>query len=169
MNSMVVGTHLENQNLIDIMKESSKENTPLYNNAAQSWNHSFYWKCMKPKGGGLPTGNLAKAIDDSFGSFSEFRKQFTDTANSLFGSGWAWMIYKHGKLSVVKTIGADNPITSSPGSIPILTCDVWEHAYYLDHQNMRTTYVDAFLDHLVNWDFVSENLKNAMESKHCEL
>lgn len=108
MNSMVAGTHLENQSLIKIMKESYNRNVPLFNNAAQSWNHSFYWKCMKPKGGGVPSGRLLKSIEASFGSFAEFRKQFTDAANSAFGSGWAWLVYKNGALSVTKTIGADN-------------------------------------------------------------
>jgi len=164
MNSMVAGTHLENQSLIKIMKESYNSNVPLFNNAAQSWNHSFYWKCMKPKGGGVPSGRLLKSIEASFGSFAEFRKQFTDAANSAFGSGWAWLVYKNGALSVTKTIGADNPIVTLPGSIPILTCDVWEHAYYLDYQNMRPTYVDLFLDNLVNWDYVAENLERAIES-----
>jgi Fe-Mn family superoxide dismutase len=164
MNSMVAGTHLENQSLIKIMKESYNSNVPLFNNAAQTWNHSFYWKCMKPKGGGVPSGRLLKSIEASFGSFAEFRKQFTDAANSTFGSGWAWLVYKNGALSVTKTIGADNPIVTSPGSIPILTCDVWEHAYYLDYQNMRPTYVDLFLDNLVNWDYVAENLERAIES-----
>lgn len=164
MNSMVAGTHLENQSLIKIMKESYESNVPLFNNAAQTWNHSFYWKCMKPKGGGVPSGRLLKSIEASFGSFAEFRRQFADAANSAFGSGWAWLVYKNGALSVTKTIGADNPIVTSPGSIPILTCDVWEHAYYLDYQNMRPTYVDQFLDSLVNWDYVSENLERAIES-----
>lgn len=164
MNSMVTGTHLENQSLLNIMKESYSTNVPLFNNAAQAWNHSFYWKCMKPRGGGEPSGHLLKAIETSFGSFAEFRKQFAEAANSAFGSGWAWLVYQNGKLIVTKTIGADNPIVTSPGSIPILTCDVWEHAYYLDYQNMRPTYVDVFLDNLVNWDYVAENLNRAVES-----
>lgn len=165
MNSMVTGTHLENQSLVNIMKESYNTNTPLFNNAAQAWNHSFYWKCMKPKGGGgTPSGALLKVIETSFGSYDEFRRQFAEAANAVFGSGWAWLVYQNGKLFVKKTIGADNPIVTSPGSIPILTCDVWEHAYYLDYQNMRPSYVDAFLDNLVNWDYVAENLERAIES-----
>jgi Fe-Mn family superoxide dismutase len=166
LNSMVKGTDLENQPLEKIMKVSYyKKNQALFNNAAQAWNHSFYWKCMKKKGGGLPSGKLSETIETSFGSFAEFRKQFAEAANTAFGSGWAWLICdSKGNLSVVKTIGADNPLVTSPGSVPILTCDVWEHAYYLDYQNMRPTYVDTFLDKLVNWDYVSENLELAMES-----
>lgn len=165
LNSMVEGTDLENQTLEKIMKASYKKNQMLFNNAAQSWNHSFYWKCMKPKGGGIPTGRLAQAIEASFGSFNEFRTQFAEAANTAFGSGWAWLVCDcKGNLSVVKTTGADNPLVTSPGSVPILTCDVWEHAYYLDYQNMRPTYVDAFLDKLVNWDYVAESLERAMES-----
>jgi superoxide dismutase, Fe-Mn family len=166
LNSMVEGTDLENQTLEKIMKASYKKNQALFNNAAQSWNHSFYWKCMKPNGGGFPTGRLAQAIASSFGSFTEFHKQFAEAANTAFGSGWAWLVCdRKGNLSVVKTTGADNPLVTSPaGSVPILTCDVWEHAYYLDYQNMRPTYVDTFLDKLVNWDYVAENLERAMES-----
>jgi Fe-Mn family superoxide dismutase len=168
LNSMVKGTDLENQPLEKIMKVSYyKKNQALFNNAAQAWNHSFYWKCMKQKGGGIPSGKLAQAIETSFGSFAVFRKQFVEAANTAFGSGWAWLISDtKGNLSVVKTIGADNPLVTSPGSVPILTCDVWEHAYYLDYQNMRPTYVDTFLDKLVNWDYVAENLELAMESGH---
>jgi Fe-Mn family superoxide dismutase len=171
LNALVAGTALENMSLEKIMKASYQKKQAIFNNAAQAWNHSFYWKCLSPKGGGVPHNNmkhetLAKKIDDSFGSYDEFRKQFADAANTAFGSGWAWLVSdKSGKLSVVKTIGADNPLTSSGrGSIPLLTCDVWEHAYYLDYANLRPSYVDTFLDKLVNWDFVAENLERAMNS-----
>ena len=180
LNALVAGTSLEHQTLEKIMKASYKNKnkskpatataTAIFNNAAQAWNHSFYWNCLKPNGGGVPNTNqhakLVEKINASFGSFSEFRKQFADAANTAFGSGWAWLASdRKGNLSVVKTIGADNPITSGGGGlIPILTCDVWEHAYYLDYANLRPSYVDAFLDKLVNWEFVAENLERAVDS-----
>jgi len=170
LNALVAGTSLEHQTLEKIMKASykNKSKPAIFNNAAQAWNHSFYWNCLKPNGGGVPNTNqhakLVEKINASFGSFSEFRKQFADAANTAFGSGWAWLASdRKGNLSVVKTIGADNPITSG-GLIPILTCDVWEHAYYLDYANLRPSYVDAFLDKLVNWEFVAENLERAIDS-----
>jgi len=170
LNALVAGTSLEHQTLEKIMKASykNKSKPAIFNNAAQAWNHSFYWNCLKPNGGGVPNTNqhakLVEKINASFGSFSEFRKQFADAANTAFGSGWAWLASdRKGNLSVVKTIGADNPITSG-GLIPILTCDVWEHAYYLDYANLRPSYVDAFLDKLVNWEFVAENLERAVDS-----
>ncbi|KAL7539436.1 hypothetical protein ACHAXR_009294 [Thalassiosira sp. AJA248-18] len=170
MNSLVEGTNLENQSLEKIVRSSYKKNQALFNNAAQAWNHSFYWKCMKKRGGGEPPAGskLADAINDSFGSYDEFRKQFSEAANTAFGSGWAWLVCnRKGKLSVCKTIGADNPMVSTSAGIPILTCDVWEHAYYLDYQNLRPNYIDVFLDKLVNWEYVSENLERAMDSGLC--
>ncbi|KAL7491604.1 hypothetical protein ACHAWT_000906 [Skeletonema menzelii] len=169
LNSLVAGTVLENQPLETIIKESYKSNRAIFNNAAQAWNHSFYWKCMKPKGGGAPDENTHKQLCDkikaSFGSYENFRKQFTEAANTAFGSGWAWLVSdRKGNLSVTKTIGADNPMVAPGKLIPILTCDVWEHAYYLDYANLRPSYVDTFLDKLVNWAFVAENLERAMDS-----
>lgn len=168
LNALVAGTSLENQTLEKIIKVSYKTNPTIFNNAAQAWNHSFYWKCLKPKGGGVPDekkhAQLVEKINASFGSYAEFRKQYADAANTAFGSGWAWLVSdRKGNLSVVKTIGADNPMTSG-GRIPILTCDVWEHAYYLDYANLRPSYVDTFLDKLVNWEFVAENLERAVDS-----
>jgi Fe-Mn family superoxide dismutase len=168
LNALVAGTSLENQTLENIIKASYKKKPTIFNNAAQAWNHSFYWKCLTPKGGGVPDENkhtklLVEKINASFGSYAEFRKQFAEAANTAFGSGWAWLVSdRNGNLSVVKTIGADNPMTS--GGIPILTCDVWEHAYYLDYANLRPSYVDTFLDKLVNWEFVAENLERAVDS-----
>lgn len=170
-NSMLAG--MEDQlaktaSLEDIILQAHKtQNQGLFNNAAQSWNHAFYWKCMTPGGGGAPPkkGLLEKKLKESFGSYDDFRQQFSAAGNTAFGSGWAWLVFSSstGTLSVEKTIGAGNPMTS-PGSIPILCMDVWEHAYYLDYQNLRPTYVDTFLDKLINWDFVTANLERAMES-----
>jgi Fe-Mn family superoxide dismutase len=163
-NSLIAGTNLESQSLEEIIKSSFKKDQGLFNNAAQSWNHAFYWKCMKRNGGGQPKSKkLLELIVASFGSFDNFKKEFAAAGNTAFGSGWAWLVYnsKTKKLLVTKTIGADNPMTTA-SQHPILTMDVWEHAYYLDYQNMRPTYVDAFLNKLVNWDFVQENLLQAM-------
>jgi len=157
-NQLIANTELANSDLITIMKKSHGKNPILFNNAAQSWNHEFYWKCMKPNGGGnqLPL-KLQKAIDKSFGSYDEFKKQFTTASNGVFGSGWSWLVKKsNGDLEIIKTSGAENPIIDNKK--PLLTCDVWEHAYYLDYQNMRNTYVDTFLDKLVNWDYVNQQL-----------
>lgn len=168
MNEMIKGTWLENQSLERIMNEAHHNNkdVALYNNAAQAWNHAFYWNCMKPKGGGEPpAGRLMDRIVASFGSYAEFRKQFAEAANTAFGSGWAWLVCSRtGRLSVVKTIGADNPAQHTKMGWPIMTIDVWEHAYYLDYQNKRPDYVDTFLDKLVNWEYVAENLDRVMDS-----
>jgi Fe-Mn family superoxide dismutase len=170
LNALVAGTTLENQTLENIIKTSYKtKKQAIFNNAAQAWNHSFYWKCLKPKGGGIPDDNkhaqLVEKIHASFGSYAEFRKQFADAANTAFGSGWAWLVSdRKGNLSVVKTIGADNPMVTSNGKFPVLTCDVWEHAYYLDYANLRPSYVDTFLDKLVDWEFVADNLERAVDS-----
>ena len=129
----------------------------LFNNAAQVWNHSFYWKCMKPAGGGRPTAALAKAIDAAFGSYDDFAKEFTQAAVTQFGSGWAWLVASAGELKIVKTGNADLPLKH--GKKALLTIDVWEHAYYIDHRNARPKFIETFLTSLVNWDFVSENLK----------
>jgi Fe-Mn family superoxide dismutase len=129
----------------------------LFNNAAQVWNHTFYWHCMKPNGGGAPSGKLADAINAAFGSFDEFKKQFVEAATTQFGSGWAWLVKgADGKLKVTKTGNADCPIKH--GDTPLLTIDVWEHAYYIDFRNARPKYIETFMDKLVNWDFVAKNL-----------
>lgn len=177
-NSMMQGTKYEAKDIEDIIKEVYAETQDesldakaraasqgLFNNVAQSWNHAFYWKCMKPNGGGIPSGVLLEKIKENFGSFEEFKKQFAEAGNTAFGSGWAWLVYNYydKKMSVTKTIGAGNPMTA-PGQIPILTMDVWEHAYYLDYKNLRNVYVDTFLEKLVNWEYVAENLNRVLES-----
>jgi Fe-Mn family superoxide dismutase len=129
----------------------------LFDNAAQVWNHTFYWRCMRPGGGGEPTGELRDVLEHAFGSFAGFRGRFAEAAVGEFGSGWAWLVKdKYGRLRVRSSSDAENPLRE--GFVPLLTLDVWEHAYYLDYQNERKRYVDAFLDHLVNWDFVAGNL-----------
>jgi len=131
----------------------------VFNNAAQIWNHTFYWNCMKPKGGGEPTGALAAAIVRDFGSFAKFKEEFTTASVSQFGSGWGWLVLEKGKLKVVKTGNADLPMKH--GQTALLTCDVWEHAYYPTYKNLRPKYVEVFLASLVNWDFVAKNLADA--------
>mmetsp|Transcript_16670 Transcript_16670/g.28224 ORF Transcript_16670/g.28224 Transcript_16670/m.28224 type:complete len:231 (-) Transcript_16670:15-707(-) len=156
-NEMIKGTDMEGDDVVTILRKAFNNNQGLFNNAAQSYNHDFYWKCMKSGGGGAPSGDLAAAIDKDFGSYENFRKEFTVAANTAFGSGWAWLVKTPTGLKVEKTIGANNPLTDE-GSVPLLTIDVWEHAYYLDFQNMRATYVDTFLDKLVDWDAVAAPL-----------
>ena len=156
--SMIEGTPLQKESIENIIRKSYGVNQGLFNNAAQAWNHAFYWKGMKANGGGPPSGNIAKLIDKSFGSYADFRQQFASAGNSLFGSGWVWLVSTKQGLKILKTSNADTPLTDK-GSKALLTMDVWEHAYYLDYQNLRGSYVDSFLDHLVNWDFVESRLK----------
>ncbi len=157
-NELVKGTDLAGKSLEDIIRATTgrPDKVPLYNSASQVWNHDFYWKSMKPKGGGAPSGELGKRITTDFGSFDAFAKAWTEAATGQFGSGWAWLVEEAGKLKIVKTGNADNPIAM--GKKPILTIDVWEHAYYLDYQNKRADYVKAYLDTLANWTFAAENL-----------
>jgi Fe-Mn family superoxide dismutase len=129
----------------------------VFNNAAQVWNHTFYWNCMKPNGGGRPSGDLADAINRDFGSYERFREEFSSAAATQFGSGWAWLVLDKDKLAVTKTPNADLPMKH--GQKALLTIDVWEHAYYIDFRNARPKYIDTFLEKLVDWDFVSQNLK----------
>jgi Fe-Mn family superoxide dismutase len=132
-----------------------------FNNAAQVWNHTFYWNSMKPNGGGEPSGALAKAIERDFGSFAKFKEQFTASATTLFGSGWTWLVLDGGKPKIVQTKDADLPMKHS--HVALLTLDVWEHAYYIDYRNARPKYTEAFLDHLVNWGFAAANFAKAMK------
>lgn len=160
-NAAILGTGLENATLEDIVV-AAKENGDqgLFNNAAQTWNHTFYWNSMTPRGGGAPSGALASAIKDAFGGVDGFADAFSAAGASQFGSGWAWLVARNGKLEVTKTLNAETPLTDA-GATPLLTMDVWEHAYYLDYQNKRPDYIDAFLTKLINWDFAEANLKKA--------
>jgi Fe-Mn family superoxide dismutase len=154
LNKLIPGTEFENSTLEQIIVKSKG---PIFNNAAQIWNHTFYWNCLSPKGGGEPTGAVAAAIDKSFGSFAKFKEEFTTKATTLFGSGWAFLVKKSdGSLEIVQESNAGCPLTRD--FKPLLTCDVWEHAYYIDYRNARPTYVDAFWK-LVNWSFVEKNMK----------
>ncbi|MDJ0773955.1 MAG: superoxide dismutase [Mastigocoleus sp. MO_167.B18] len=160
-NDAVKGTELDSKSIEEVIKAVANDASKvgIFNNAAQAWNHSFYWNCMKPNAGGTPTGELAKKIDADFGSFEKFVEAFKNAGATQFGSGWAWLVLDSGTLKVSKTLNADNPLTSN--QVPLLTMDVWEHAYYLDYQNKRPEYIDTFLSKLVNWDFVAENLTAA--------
>ncbi|MDK2841532.1 MAG: superoxide dismutase, Fe-Mn family [Anaerophaga sp.] len=151
LNNLVPGTKFENADLETIIKEADGN---IYNNGAQVWNHTFYFSSLSPNGGNAPTGPLAQAIDEAFGSFGAFREKFSQAATTLFGSGWAWLVKNSdGKLEIIKESNAGNPIRN--GMIPILTCDVWEHAYYLDYQNRRPEYIEAFWN-CVDWDIVGK-------------
>lgn len=152
LNKLIPGTEFENKSLEDIIKISTGG---IFNNAAQIWNHTFYWFCLAPNAGGEPTGKLADAINAAFGSFATFKEKFSSTAATTFGSGWAWLVKnKEGKLEIVSTSNAATPLTTD--NIPLLTCDVWEHAYYIDYRNARVQYIEHFWN-LVNWEFVAKN------------
>jgi superoxide dismutase, Fe-Mn family len=153
LNKLIVGTEFENASLDDIVR---KAGAGIFNNGAQVWNHTFYWNCMKPQGGGEPTGALAAAITKNFGSLAEFKEKFSASAATLFGSGWAWLIKKDdGSLEIVQESNAGNPLKH--GATPLLTCDVWEHAYYLDKQNVRPDYIADFWK-LIDWNAVAGRL-----------
>jgi len=159
LNKLTAGTELESKPLEEIILLAAGDATKagMFNNAAQIWNHTFFWHCMKPGGGGKPAGKLAKDIDAAFGSYEKFAELFKAAAVGRFGSGWAWLVLEGGELKIVSTPNAETPLAK--GQKALLTVDVWEHAYYLDYQNRRPDFVQAFLDHLVNWDFVAGNLK----------
>jgi len=157
LNNLIAGTELEGKPLEEIILQTPDKVT--YNNAAQVFNHTFYWNCMKPNGGGIPTGTVVTLIDKHFGSFENFKKEFTAAATSLFGSGWVWLVKtQDGNLEIKKTGNAGCPLSS--GEIPLLTCDVWEHAYYIDYRNGRAKYVESWWN-LINWDFVEKNLEKS--------
>lgn len=152
LNKLIKETEFSDMSLEDIIKKSSGG---IFNNAAQVWNHTFYWNCLTPRGSGGPAGKLAKAIETKFGTFDEFKKQFSQLAVGTFGSGWAWLVRNaDGSVDIMSTSNAGTPMTS--GQKALLTCDVWEHAYYIDYRNRRADYVTSFWN-LVNWEFVTEN------------
>lgn len=154
LNKLIAGTHFEQMSLEEIIRKTAgkTEYAGIFNNAAQAWNHAFFWTCMQPGGGGEPAGEMKKKIERSFGGYDKFREEFAAAATTQFGSGWAWLAEdeESGKLKVIKTANADMPIAH--GLKPLLTVDVWEHAYYLDYQNRRPDFVNAFLDHLAKWN-----------------
>jgi Fe-Mn family superoxide dismutase len=156
LNKLIEGKPEEKKTLEEIILGSEGG---IFNNAAQVWNHTFYWQSMKPQGGGRPTGDLLAAIERDFGSFEKFTEEFSNAAATQFGSGWAWLVWDGGKLQVTKTGNADLPLKH--GQKALLTLDVWEHAYYIDYRNARPKYIETFLGHLVNWDFALANLKKA--------
>ncbi|MBN3941686.1 MAG: superoxide dismutase [Nostoc sp.] len=161
LNKLTEGTELADKSLEEVIKTSFKDSskTGIFNNAAQVWNHTFFWNSLKPAGGGAPTGELAAKIDQAFGSFDKFKEEFSNAAATQFGSGWAWLIDDGGTLKVIKTPNAENPLAH--GQKALLTLDVWEHAYYIDFRNARPAYIKNFLDQVVNWDFAAENLAKA--------
>jgi Fe-Mn family superoxide dismutase len=158
LNNLVKGTDLEGQSLEAIVGATAgkPDKAGVFNNAAQVWNHTFYWNCLRANGGGAPPAKLAQMIDAAFGSFDIFKKEFAQACVTQFGSGWGWLVAEGGALKVVKTGNAEVPFTK--GQKPLLTIDVWEHAYYLDYQNRRADYVNAVIDRLLNWHFAEENL-----------
>jgi Fe-Mn family superoxide dismutase len=154
LNDAIKGKPEESKTLEELVKTTEGG---VFNNAAQTWNHTFYWHCLSPNGGGKPSGDLAKAIEKAFGSYEKFQEQFTNSAATLFGSGWAWLVKNtSGELEIVQTQNAGCPLRD--GKKPLLTCDVWEHAYYIDFRNSRPNYIAAFWN-LVHWDFVAQNYK----------
>lgn len=160
LNNFVKENYLSSLSLEEVIRQTAGDAslTGILNNAAQVWNHSFYWNCMTPNGGGSPEGVLKEKIIASFGSVEKFKERFHQAAISQFGSGWAWLIEDNGEVRISKTSNADLPLAH--GQKALLTCDVWEHAYYLDYQNRRPDYVTTFLDELVNWDFVASQLSS---------
>jgi superoxide dismutase, Fe-Mn family len=160
-NKLIAGTELADASLEAIVKAAAgkPDKVGLFNNAAQVWNHTFYWKSMRPKGGGAPSGKLKEMIEKDFGGLDGFKKEFANAGITQFGSGWAWLVLDGGKLKCVKTPNAETPLTTA--ARPLVTMDVWEHAYYLDWQNKRPDYITAFLEKLINWEFAAENLAKA--------
>ena len=161
LNNLIKDTDLQGQSLEAIIKASHQDPSKMgiFNNAAQVWNHTFFWNCMTPQGGGEPSAAFLSKINEAFGSLDQFKADFKQAALTQFGSGWAWLVADRGALKITKTANAELPMTY--GQTALLTCDVWEHAYYLDYQNRRPDFVQAFLDHLVNWSFVEKNFVDA--------
>ena len=161
LNKLIAGTEYEGQPLEQIITGTAgkADKSGIFNNAAQTWNHTFYWHSMRPNGGGKPTGRIAQMIESDLGGYDQFKKDFQQAGVTQFGSGWAWLVAQGGKLAIIKTGNADNPLTK--GQTPLLTLDVWEHAYYLDYQNRRPDHLTAAIDQLLNWDYANENLGKA--------
>ena len=162
LNKLIEGGPLSDASLEEIIRDAADDagKAGVFNNAAQVWNHTFYWHSMSPDGGGAPNGDAAAAINDAFGGYDGFKDAFAQAGATQFGSGWAWLVAKDGKLEIRKTANAETPLTDA-SCTPLMTMDVWEHAYYLDYQNKRPAYIETFLDKLVNWNFVNENLSKA--------
>ena len=162
LNKLIDGTPHADAGLDEIIHDSADDpaKAGVFNNSAQVWNHTFYWNSMKPNGGGAPTGDVATAINDAFGGLDGFKEEFAKAGATQFGSGWAWLVAAGGKVEIRKTPNAATPLTDK-GCTPLLTMDVWEHAYYLDFQNKRPAYIETFIDKLINWDFANANLANA--------
>jgi Fe-Mn family superoxide dismutase len=165
LNDLVKGSPLVSKPLSTVVRETAgnESQRALFNNAAQAWNHEFFWHSMRPGGGGSPTGDLAQAIERDLGGLDKFKQQFKATAVGQFGSGWAWLVLDRSELKILKTANAQTPIASD--AVPLVACDVWEHAYYLDYQNRRPDFVQAFLDHLINWDEASKRMPTKRQSR----
>jgi Fe-Mn family superoxide dismutase len=157
-NKLLAGTGMEKEDPEKIIKEVAADASKagIFNNVAQAWNHSFFWNCLRAKGGGRPTGEVAKRIERDLGSYEKFAEDLKNAGITQFGSGWAWLVLKEGKLEIMKTANADTPLAH--GIKPLLTIDVWEHAYYLDYQNRRPDFLQVVIDNLINWDFVNTRL-----------
>lgn len=158
LNKLVDGTELADKPLEEVITASHKDGkTGIFNNAAQAWNHTFFWNSLTPNGGGgAPSGDIAAKIDSDLGGYDKFKEEFKNAATTQFGSGWAWLVLDNGTLKVTKTANAENPLVQ--GQVPLLTLDVWEHAYYLDYQNKRPDFIQNYLDQLVNWEFANKNM-----------
>jgi len=165
LNELVAGTRYAELPLEQVITATAgnAETAKIFNNAAQTWNHTFFWDCMRPGGGGEPPREMARALEQSFGDFSRFKEKFAQAAVDQFGSGWAWLVAKGDKLEVISTANAQTPIAM--GATPLLTIDVWEHAYYLDYQNRRPDFVNAVIDRLLNWEFAMEQMEKAQQRK----
>ena len=165
LNELVAGTRMAEMPLEQLIRETAgkPDTRKVFNNAAQVWNHTFFWNCLRPGGGGRPAGEVASRIDADFGGYDRFRERFAQAAVDCFGSGWAWLADRGGKLEILATSNADNPLTKA--ATPLLTIDVWEHAYYVDYENRRPEFVDAVIDKLLDWDFAARQLAAAGERK----
>ena len=163
LNELVAGTRFADLPLEQVMKETEGKEQKIFNNAAQAWNHTFFWNCLRKGAGGAPQGELAQRIERDLGGHEQFRKQFAQAAIDCFGSGWAWLVDRGGKLEITATSNAANPLTK--GATPLLTLDVWEHAYYVDYENRRPEFVNAVIDKLLNWEFAQQQLASAAQRK----